>query len=179
LSAGLLFGIATALGWAGTSRLLPLDQQWQVYFQLIALALSIPMLYAVNMHLIRQIRSGKLKYGSVSRHVAVAWTAVGIGIYVLTFSLALAAWRLHAPRIVFMITPAVFALYGMGWLVSGFASQVRWMRWISASSFVASIGVSAAIGTSATYPICLGGLFLSAVLPGYLLIRNPLPPGGA
>jgi hypothetical protein len=172
IAAGTIYGTATLFGWAVAARLLPFEPQWQGYGWLVATVLFIFALFVLNARTLSQVASGKVVVGPVSRLVSVAWKSVGFGIFTLILSISIAAWRVMDTKVLLIITPVVFSLYGMAWMVSQAVSGIRWMQWASYGCFLTALVVCFTADTIWSYPLVALGLFLFAVLPGIALVRR-------
>lgn len=172
-AAGLVFGIACVLSWAGYQDLLPIRGYGQLYLWLGAFG----VFAVVWLILFFQKRgSGAVPAGASSATFGTIWGACGMGVMIAFLTVEIVTWRLHAPVIQAGFVPIIFAFYGTAWIASSALAKRKWMMLAGAGSFLFSFIMALLSGTTAQ-PLVMGaGLILLLTLPGFKLTADAARP---
>lgn len=168
IAAGLVFGLASIVAYGIDSGILNVP----------------PVAYAVLwggamlvffVILAWQIRRTDRKPGALSaanRAAGAGWMGVGLGIFVMSLSMAVISWKVQT-EIPFLIFPSlIFALYGAGWAVSATMSDQKWQWKLAIACWIAAPLIAFLTGSPLMWLGYAAGLFLFALLPGVLLVRQ-------
>lgn len=168
MSAGLIFGLASVVAYGIDSGILVVPP--------VAYAIlwggAMLVFFAV---LIWQIRQTDRKPGAQSaanRAAGAGWMSVGLAIFVMSLAMAVVSWKVKSD-VAFMVFPSlIFALYGSGWAVSATMSDQKWQWKLAIGCWIAAPLLAFLTGSPLMWLGYAAGLFLFALLPGVLLVRQ-------
>ncbi len=169
-AAGLLYGAASLGHWAVASGLAGLDMSAVNY---IWIGVTV-VFFAVLILAIRAIKRAGGVETSANRASGTAWASVGWGIFALSLSMAVLAWRLgeDAAMVGFALMPSmIMVFYGSGWAVTAAMQRSKALWGLAIASFAAAPLIAALTGSPDQYLAYAGALFLLMGLPGFLLMR--------
>ena len=168
ISAGLIFGLASVVAYGIDSGILAVPPV--AYAVLWGGALL--AFFAI---LIWQIRQTDRKPGAQSvanRAAGVGWMGVGLAIFVMSLAMSGVSWKMQSD-VAFMLFPSlIFALYGSGWAVSATMSDQKWQWRLAIACWIAAPLIALLTGSPLMWLGYAAGLFLFALLPGVLLVRQ-------
>lgn len=161
---GALFGAASILGWLlGASQQEPVYGRWLWVATFAVFIVGMPILIR---------RAGRRPGASApaNRAAGMAWAGVGMAIFTMMIALWIVAWRTRSPDALWMMAPAVMALYGVAWFTCAAVSRERWV-WLPAVGSLAAAVISALFATSQLSTLVNGLLILAiALVPGIGLV---------
>lgn len=168
MAAGLIFGLASIAAYGIDSGILAVP----------------PVAYAVLWGgamlaflavLIWQIRQTDRKPGAQSaanRAAGAGWMSVGLAIFFMALSMAVVSWKAQSD-VAFMVFPSlIFVLYGSGWAVSATMSAQKWQWKLAIGCWIAAPLLAFLTGSPLMWLGYAAGLFLFALVPGVLLVRQ-------
>lgn len=168
ISAGLIFGLASVVAYGIDSGILAVPPV--AYAVLWGGALL--AFFAI---LIWQIRQTDRKPGAQSvanRAAGVGWMGVGLAIFVMSLAMSVVSWKMQSD-VAFMLFPSlIFALYGSGWAVSATMSDQKWQWRLAIACWIAAPLIALLTGSPLMWLGYAAGLFLFALVPGVLLVRQ-------
>lgn len=169
MAAGLIYGAASFLHWAGVSGRIALEDE---SLGLMWMGATLVFLAVILIAAFRR-RAGGVRTVA-NRAAAVAWTAVGWGIFSTFASVAVVAARMGQDGLLFLaLTPSVvMVLYGMGWAVSATMMRSGQLWSLAIGSFVAAPLLAAFAGQDVQYLAYGACLFLLMAAPGFALMRR-------
>lgn len=169
---GIGVAVAALLHWSIVSGLLTLPLWWlgPIWFgTMAATALAAGVLTP-------KAREGALSAGNrVSRAV---WSMAGAFLGVLSLGLFVAAWLAHdngdaeAWRLMAVIPPVSFGVYGIALTATAVAADIKWLRDFGWVAFGFAGGTAALIGEPAQFVIMAAGALTVLVAPGVRLLRT-------
>jgi len=168
ISAGVIFGLASIVAYGIDSGIL--DVPPVAYAILWGGAML--AFFAV---LIWQIRKTDRKPGAQSaanRASGAGWMGVGLGIFVMSLSMAVIGWKTHSTIPSLIFPSLIFALYGSGWAVSATMSDQKWQWKLAIACWIAAPLIAFLTGSPLMWLAYAAGLFLFALVPGVLLVRQ-------
>jgi len=169
-AAGLLYGVASLGHWAVASGLAGLDMSAVNY---IWIGVTV-VFFAVLVLVIRALKRAGGVETSANRASGTAWASVGWGIFALSLSMAVLAWRLgeDAAIVTLALMPSVIMVfYGSGWAVTAAMQRSKPLWGLALASFAAAPLLAALVGQAEQYLAYAAALFLLMALPGFLLMR--------
>lgn len=168
LAAGLIYGAASLVHWAGVTGALPIAPQQIGWVWLGATVLFLALLVV--------LRRGCVGVKTAANRAAgAAWSVVGWGIFALLTSISLVAWRMGFPAAdgaLALIPSAVLIFYGLAWGVSAAMSRSRFLTGLAVASLIAAPLMALLAGSSALYLAYAAALILLAAVPGWMLMRK-------
>lgn len=170
-AAGLIFGLGSLGHWAVAKGLTGLEISAVGAIWLGALILFMIVLVAT---LVRRSRSGGVRT-SANRAAGTAWASVGWGIFALSASMAVLAWRLGeaAAMVSYALMPSmIMVFYGSGWAVSAAMQRSKALWTLAIASFAAAPLLALMTGSADLYIAYAAALFLLMALPGWMLMRQ-------
>ena len=169
-AAGLLYGVASLGHWAVASGLAGLDMSAVNY---IWIGVTV-VFFAVLVLVIRALKRAGGVETSANRASGTAWASVGWGIFALSLSMAVLAWRLgeDAAMVSFALMPSmIMVFYGSGWAVTAAMQRSKPLWGLAIASFAAAPLIAFLTGSADQYLAYAAALFLLMGLPGFLLMR--------
>jgi len=169
-AAGLLYGVASLGHWAVASGLAGLDMSAVNY---IWIGVTV-VFFAVLVLVIRALKRAGGVETSANRASGTAWASVGWGIFALSLSMAVLAWRLgeDAAMVSFALMPSmIMVFYGSGWAVTAAMQRSKPLWGLAIASFAAAPLIAFLTGSADQYLAYAAALFLLMALPGFLLMR--------
>jgi hypothetical protein len=169
--AGLIYGVGSVGHWAVASGLSGFGMAAVNWIWLGATALFILLLVVV---LTRLGRAGGVQT-SANRASGTAWASVGWGIFALSASMAVLAWRLggDAALVALALMPSmIMVFYGSGWAVTAAMQRSKPLWALAIASFAAAPLLAALVGQAEQYLAYAAALFLLMALPGWVLMRQ-------
>ncbi|MGO4410200.1 MULTISPECIES: hypothetical protein [unclassified Brevundimonas] len=168
ISAGLIFGLASIFAYGIDSGIIAVAP--------VAYAIlwggAMLAFFAVLMW---QIRRSCYKPGAKSaanRAASAGWMGVGLGVFVMSLSMAVIGWKTHSAIPSLIFPSLIFALYGSGWAVSATMSDQKWQWKLAIACWIAAPLIAFLSGSPLMWLAYAAGLFLFALLPGVLLVRQ-------
>ena len=168
ISAGLIFGLASVVAYGIDSGILAVPPV--AYAVLWGGALL--AFFAI---LIWQIRQTDRKPGAQSvanRAAGVGWMGVGLAIFVMALAMSVVSWKTGGEETFALFPSLIFALYGSGWAVSATMSDQKWQWKLAIACWIAAPLIAFLTGSPLMWLGYAAGLFLFALLPGVLLVRQ-------
>ena len=168
ISAGLIFGLASIVHYGIDSGMI------------VAPSVAYAVLWGAAMLvffgvLIVQTRSCDRKPGAQSaanRAASAGWMGVGLAVFVMSLSMFVVGWKMQSD-VAFMIFPSlIFALYGSGWALSATMSAQKWQWKLAIGCWIAAPLIAFLTGSPLMWLGYAAGLFLFALLPGVILVRQ-------
>jgi hypothetical protein len=167
--AGMVFGVASFISWAGRTGILPVQGWDELYLWLGAGALFI----AYWLFMFFRFRVGTKGVVSASNAMFGAiWSACAGGVMVSFCTTLMVAGRLSAPVTVNAYIPVIFAFYGTAWFACAFTAKRTWMYAAGLGSYAFAL-VIAALTADALQSLAMGvGLILLIAVPGFKLMSD-------
>lgn len=110
--------------------------------------------------------------GTKNRIIGVLWGAVGFSIFLITVIFSIIAYRAQNPAIAQAMAPLVLVLYGLGWLITAYIAEQRWINWISAGCVLFALLVAWFVSAPTQILIYALALFGVALVPGWILLKK-------
>lgn len=112
-------------------------------------------------------------YGATrNQAMGAAWSAVGFAIFAIWAAFAVATFRTGEEVIMYMFSPVILALYGLGWSVAAALSAAKWLKAVAGASFAFAVATAWYAGRPELFLVYAAALILTALLPGLLLMRQ-------
>lgn len=168
VSAGFIYGTASLIQWAMITGVLrvPFRALWVIW--LVAILTHLVSIVVLK----RGIGAKPGARSSGNRAMRNAWSGVGWGCLVIFMALALASWKTRDANLINFSPSIVLALYGGAWSVAAAVSTEAWLRPVAIAAFAAAILMAALIGSSWIWLGYAAALYLLAMVPGLLLMRQ-------
>jgi hypothetical protein len=91
---------------------------------------------------------------------------------VMSLAMSVVSWKMQSD-VSFMVFPSlIFALYGSGWAVSATVSRQGWQWTLAIACWIAAPLIAFLTGSLTMWLGYAAGLFLFALVPGLILIRQ-------
>ncbi|MGH7028725.1 hypothetical protein [Brevundimonas sp.] len=168
IAAGLIFGLASVVAYGIDSGILAVPP---VAYAVLWGGATLAFFAA----LIWQIRKTDGRPGAhsvVNRAGGAGWMGVGLAIFVMSLSMAVVSWKAQSD-VAFMTFPSlIFALYGSGWAMSATVSDQKWQWKLAIGCWIAAPLIALLTGSPLMWLGYAAGLFLFALVPGVLLVRQ-------
>lgn len=168
ISAGLIFGLASIAAYGIDSGILDVPP--------IAYAIlwggAMLVFFVVLMFQIRRTDRKPGAQSAANRAAGAGWMGVGLGIFVMSLSMAVIGWKVQSPIPSLIFPSLIFALYGSGWAVSATMSDQKWQWKLAIACWIAAPLIAFLTGSPLMWLAYAAGLFLFALLPGVLLVRQ-------
>lgn len=126
--------------------------------------------FALNLTILL-LRDRKKAANSSNRANNAAWTAIGFAIFAFWIATAIMAYRREDPFLMNTISLHVLCLYSVGWAVAAAMTRQGWMQFNAIMALITAPLLAAFIGTGDEYLIYALALVLTAVVPGFRLMR--------
>lgn len=168
VTAGLVFGVAALIHYAINSGLI--DMAPVAYLVLWGAAMLI--FFGA---LIVEARRCAGKPGAQSagnRAAGAGWMGAGLGIFVMSLAMGVIGWKTQSNAVAAVFPSLIFALYGAGWSVSATMSGQRWQWYLAIGCWIATPLIAFLIGSPTLWLGYGAGLFLFALVPGLILMRQ-------
>jgi hypothetical protein len=168
ITAGLVFGLASLVAYGIDSGILNVPPVAYAFLWGGAMLVFFVILAW-------QIRKTDRKPGAQSaanRAAGAGWMGVGLGIFVMSLSMAVIGWKVQSPIPSLIFPSLIFALYGSGWAVSATMSDQKWQWTLAIACWIAAPLIAFLTGSPLMWLAYAAGLFLFALLPGVLLVRQ-------
>ena len=168
IAAGLVFGLASIVAYGIDSGILNVPPVAYAFLWGGAMLVFFVVLAW-------QIRKTDRKPGAQSaanRAAGAGWMGVGLGIFVMALSMAVIGWKVQSPIPSLIFPSLIFALYGSGWAVSATMSDQKWQWKLAIACWIAAPLIAFLTGSALMWLAYAAGLFLFALLPGVLLVRQ-------
>jgi len=168
IAAGLIFGLASIVAYGIDSGILALPPVAYAF-----LWGGAGLIFAVVLMLQTRRTGGRPGAQSVANRAAGAgWMGVGLAIFVMALGMSVVSWKTGS-EVAFMLFPSlIFALYGSGWAVSAAMSDQKWQWKLAIACWIAAPLIAFLTGSPLMWLGYAAGLFLFALLPGVLLVRQ-------
>lgn len=168
IAAGLIFGLASLVHYGIDSGIIDLPP-----VAYAALWASAMLVFFVAMTLqIRRIGGKPGAQSAANRAASAGWMGVGLGVFVMALSMAVIGWKVQSEIPALIFPSLIFALYGSGWAVSATMSDQKWQWRLAIACWIAAPLIAFLTGSSLMWLAYAAGLFLFALLPGVLLVRQ-------
>ncbi len=168
ITAGLVFGVASIGHWAIESGAVALPASALPLLWLAALVIF----FIVLTLQVRQTRHLPGAGSAANKATGAAWMGVGQAIFAMFVAVSILIWRTGDPAIASIFPSLIFALYGAGWAVSATMSGQRWQWPLTIGCWVAAAAIALLVNTPYLWLGYAAGLFLFAMIPGWLLVRQ-------
>lgn len=109
---------------------------------------------------------------AVNRATGAGWMGVGIGVFVMSVSLAVLGFKFQSSQFAMVFPSLIFALYGSAWAVSATMSSLRWQWNLAIAAWIAAPAIAMLVDTPFLWLGYAAGLFLFALVPGLILRRQ-------
>ena len=168
ITAGLVFGLASIVHYAIDSGLIAVNPV--AYLVLWGAAMLV--FFAVLIIQTRRLGGRPGARSAANRAAGAGWMGVGLGIFVMSLSMAVIGWKVKSDIPAMIFPSLIFALYGSGWAVSATMSDQKWQWTLAISCWIAAPLIALLTGSPLMWLGYAAGLFLFALLPGVLLVRQ-------
>ena len=168
ITAGLVFGLASIVHYAIDSGLIAVNPV--AYLVLWGAAMLV--FFAVLIIQTRRLGGRPGARSAANRAAGAGWMGVGLGIFVMSLSMAVVGWKVKSDIPAMIFPSLIFALYGSGWAVSATMSDQKWQWNLAIGCWIAAPLIAFLTGSPLMWLGYAAGLFLFAVLPGVLLVRQ-------
>ncbi len=168
VTAGLVFGAAAIIHYGINSGLIDLPSV--AYLVLWGAAMLI--FFGA---LIVETRRCEGKPGARSagnRAASAGWMGAGLGIFVMSLAMGVIGWKTQSSAVAAVFPSLIFALYGSGWAVSATMSGQKWQWYLAIGCWIATPLIAFLIGSPLLWLGYAAGLFLFALVPGLILMRQ-------
>ena len=168
IAAGLIFGLASIFAYgidSGSIAVAPVA--YAILWGGAMLAF-----FAVLMWQIRRTRHKPGARSVVNRAGGAGWMGVGLAIFVMALAMSVVSWKTGGEETFALFPSLIFALYGSGWAVSATMSDQKWQWKLAIGCWIAAPLIAFLVGSSLMWLGYAAGLFLFALLPGVLLVRQ-------
>jgi hypothetical protein len=167
--AGVVFGCACVISYAGYQGFLPMSRQDHLYLWLGAFALFtafwVVMFLRMRTSPTKSVSASNTTFGTI-------WGGCGIGVMVSFAAVEVVTSQLHAPVIQAGFVPTIFAFYGTAWFASAALAKRPWMHIAAAGSFVFAFIMALLTDMPVQILVMGAGLLLLLTLPGLKLIAD-------
>lgn len=168
-SAGLVFSSVSLLDYVFKADILPIPNPW--FYPIMWIGGGI--VFAIICAVLGVAIAKKGPLNLMNKAVSSVWQAIGWGIFVSAIVLGVGGAQTASTEIMLqLIAPVVLVLYGVGWWLSAMVSSKSWLKTVSIGSFMAAVGTSFLINRPEMMLVYAGALFLLAVVPGFILMRE-------
>ena len=167
-AAGLIFGLASIFAYGIDSGIIAVAPvAYAVLWGGAMLAF-----FAVLMWQIRRSCHKPGAKSAANRAASAGWMGVGLGVFVMALSMAVIGWKTQSAIPSLIFPSLIFALYGSGWAVSATMSDQKWQWKLAIACWIAAPLIAFLTGSPLMWLAYAAGLFLFALLPGVLLVRQ-------
>ena len=167
-AAGACYGLASLVQWLILTRVIPVQPMSVLGVWALAGILHVALMWM----LIRRLAAKPGANSSANRASSDAWTAVGIGCFVLMTAVGVASWKARTGLLIGFAPSIILVLYGAAWWVAASVSKLVWLRLVALASFATAIAMGLLIGSTHVWLAYTGALFMLAFLPGLALMRR-------
>jgi hypothetical protein len=168
IAAGLIFGLASIFAYGIDSGIIAVAPvAYAVLWGGAMLAF-----FAVLMWQIRRSCHKPGAKSAANRAASAGWMGVGLGVFVMALSMAVIGWKTQSAIPSLIFPSLIFALYGSGWAVSATMSDQKWQWKLAIACWIAAPLIAFLTGSPLMWLAYAAGLFLFALLPGVLLVRQ-------
>lgn len=171
IAGGGWFGLASLVIGLAQLRAIPGDVN-AVLWQAMLIAV---VGFAVTLFMLLRRERGRVQ-NTTNNTLGAAWSAVGWGIFLFVIAISLVVARTGEEYLLNSISLVVLTLYAMAWKLSAEVSRKSWMNAIVGLTVVSLLIVAASIGSMFSWLAYAAALILSAVLPGFYLVRLAREP---
>lgn len=171
-SAGIVFGLACVVQWAALRGYLP-----GAFFRgsrLWGVATAIYTVVWLTLYYLHggfQRRCGQ-PASAAERNFGKVWGSMALAILITIIAIALAVHATQNKSLLFLITPMVFAFYGMSWCICAAQSKRRWMYLVSLTCYVSTLLLALNSGRIEQLAVMGVALLLTLGAPGLYLMRE-------
>jgi hypothetical protein len=162
IAAGLTFGVASLIHYGVESGVVDLPPVAYPVIWVGALLVFFATLMVQNARIRR--KPGAQSAGN--RASGAGWMGVGLGIFVMSLSIAVVSWKVQSEIPTLIFPSLIFALYGSGWAVSATMSGQAW-QWRFA------VGCCSSAARCCGWPMRRGCSCLRSCLACSWCARNP------
>ncbi len=168
-AAGVVFGLACFVSWAGHAGLFSFGASRELYLWLGAFA----VFAAVGLVIFLRMRSQAPQSATATTALfGTIWAACGAGIMMVFVSTFIVAYMVHSFVVLNTYIPAIFAFYGTAWFASGGLAKRGWMYVAGGVSFVFALILALLAGTATQIGVMGLALLLLLTLPGLRLVAD-------
>lgn len=167
-AAGGCYGLASLVQWLILARIVGVPPVSVFGVWLVAMAVHL----TIQTVLIRRLTKRPGMTSSTNRASRDAWTAVGIGCFVLILAIAVASWKARTGLLIGFAPSIVLVLYGSAWWVAASVSRIAWIRVVALASFATAVALGFLIGSTLVWLAYAAALIFLAALPGLVLTRQ-------
>ena len=172
IAAGLIFGLSSLVHYGIDSGMLDLPPVSYAILWGGALLTFFVALAILNTRI--NHKPGALT--PTNRAVGAAWMGCGLVIFVSSISMAIIGWKYQTEVPALLFPSLIFALYGAAWAVSATMTGTRWQWGLAIGGWVAAPLLALLAGQSELWLAYWAGLFLLALLPGIVIVRQEPAP---
>jgi hypothetical protein len=168
VAAGLIFGAASVGHWLIATGVLALPG-WGY----LANWLGAGVLFGVVCRLLVRRASSRPGFDAgVNRATGSAWSGVGFAIFAMWMGVMAYGYRTQNWEVMNIFPVIIFGVYGAAWLVAGDMTGKGWIKLVALGSFAGAVLMGFLSGTTQQMLGYAGCLFLLAVVPGLVLMRQ-------
>lgn len=168
VAAGLIFGAGSIGHWLIESGTL-IVPAWAYLVNWLGAGALFAVVCSV---MIRRSRSRPGFSAGVNKATGSAWSGVGFAIFAMWLGIMAYGYRTQDWEVMNIFPVIIFGLYGAAWLVAGDMTGKGWIKLVALGSFAGAVLMGFLSGTDHQmlgYAACL---FLLAVAPGLVLMRQ-------
>ena len=167
ITAGLVFGLASIVAYGIDSGILNVPP---VAYAFLWGGAMLVFFVILVWQIRRTDKPGAQSAGN--RAAGAGWMGVGLGVFVMSLSMAVVGWKTQSSIPSLIFPSLIFALYGSGWAVSATMSDQKWQWKLAIACWIAAPLIALLTGSPLMWLAYAAGLFLFALLPGVLLVRQ-------
>lgn len=110
--------------------------------------------------------------GTRNRIIGTLWGCIGFSIFLFSLVFAIISYRLQLTAIIVAMPAMVLVLYGLGWVVTAYVAEQRWMQWVGVGCCSCAPLVAWFAQSPEQILIYALALFAFALVPGWLLMQK-------
>ena len=168
IAAGLIFGLASIVAYGIDSGIINAPS---VAYAFLWGGAGL-IFFVVLMLQIRRTGGRPGANSVVNRAGGAGWMGVGLATFFMALAMTVVSWKTGS-EVSFMLFPSlIFALYGSGWAVSATMSDQKWQWRLAVACWIAAPLIAFLTGSPLMWLAYAAGLFLFALVPGVLLVRQ-------
>lgn len=168
IAAGLIFGLSSLVHYGIDSGLIDLPP---VSYAVLWGGAMLTFFLALTV-LIKRINHKPGALTPTNRAVGAAWMGVGMVIFFSSISMAIIGWKYQTELPALLFPSLIFALYGAAWAVSATMTGTRWQWFLAVGGWVSAPLLALLAGQSELWLAYWAGLFLFALIPGIVIVRQ-------
>jgi energy-converting hydrogenase Eha subunit A len=168
VAAGLIFGAGSVGHWLIATGILQVSD-WAYLINWLGAG----ALFGVVCTLLIRRASRRPGYSAgVNKATGSAWSGVGFAIFAMWLGMTAYGYRTGQWEVMNIFPTVIFALYGAAWMVAGDMTGKAWIKLVALGSFAGAVLMGFMSGTTQQMLGYAGCLFLLAVVPGLVLMRQ-------